>query len=268
MKRLFRFYIQSSLHVALAVTALAAITYDEFELLPDLWVLGFVFLGTVVGYNFVKYSGLGNKHHLSITGNIKGLRIFTTIALIGLIYIGFQLPNTVIYYGMGFGILTLFYAIPVFKGRNMRMLKGWKIFVISAVWTGVTVILPLIHSVNVVQPAAIIEMVSRFAFVIALTIPFEIRDLKFDEPELGTLPQLLGVRESRLLGSGLLLVFLSLQFLNPVISELELSQTALIAVITLWAIWKAKEEQHTYYASFWVESIPVVWYGLFLFNRL
>jgi hypothetical protein len=174
----------------------------------------------------------------------------------------------VIYYGVGFGILTLFYAIPAFKGKNIRMFKGWKIFVIATVWIGVSVLLPLTQSVKLLQPSVIIELASRFAFVIALTIPFEIRDLKYDQKELGTLPQVLGTKESRLLGSGLLLVFLSLQFLNPIISESELSQTALIAVITLWAIWKAKEEQHPYYASFWVESIPIVWYGLFLYNGL
>lgn len=268
MRSLFRFYIQSSAHVALAVTALTAVTYSEFDLDPNIWVLAFAYLGTVLGYNFVKYAGVGNKHHLSITKNIKGLRLFTILAFVGLIYIVFHLPEIVIYYGVGFGILTLFYAVPAFKGKNIRMLKGWKIFVIAAAWTGVSVMLPLVHSVDFLQPSVIIEMMSRFAFVIALTIPFEIRDLKFDGDELGTLPQVLGIRESRLLGSGLLLVFISLQFLNPVISEMNLSYTALIAVITLWALWKAKENQHPFYASFWIESIPVIWYGLILYNSL
>lgn len=266
MKKFFRFYIQSSLHVALAVTALTAVTYAEFDLDLNIWVLAFIYLGTIVGYNFVKYAGVGNKHHLSITQNIKGIRLFTAGAFFGLIYIAFYLPETVIYYATGFGILTLLYAIPIFKGKNIRMIKGWKIFVIAAAWAGVSVLLPLAHSVKLMQPSVIIELLSRFAFVIALTIPFEIRDLKHDEEELGSLPQLLGVKESRMLGSGLLLVFIILQFLNPVISESYLSQTALIAVITLWAIWKAKEEQHRYYASFWVESIPILWFGLFLYN--
>ncbi|WP_103664802.1 hypothetical protein [Gracilimonas amylolytica] len=266
MKKLFQFYIQSSIHVALAVVALTAVTYAEFNLKADAWVYAFVGLGTIVGYNFVKYEGVGNRHHLSITANIRGLRVFTYLALAGLIYVATQVPQKVIYYGIGFGLLTLFYAIPAFKGKNLRMVRGWKIFVIAAAWSGVSVLFPLVDTIDLVQPSVILEMISRFAFVLALTIPFEIRDLKYDEKELGTLPQILGVKESRLLGSGLLLVFISLQFLNPKISEAEMSYTALIAVVTLWAIWKAKEDQHPYYASFWVESIPIVWYGLFLYN--
>lgn len=268
MKKLFRFYIQSSKHVALAVTTLTAVTYAEFDLTPDLWVLAFVYLGTVIGYNFVKYSGFGNTHHLSITGNIKLLRLFSGVAFLALIYVAFQVPKIIYYYAAVFGLITLLYAIPMFRGKNMRMLRGWKIFVISAVWAGVTVCFPLASNDLLFQPAGIIEFISRFVFVIALTIPFEIRDLKYDENELGTLPQLMGVKESRSLGSGLLLAFITLQFVNPAIKGTELSLTALIAVITLWAIWKAKEDQHEYYASFWVESIPIVWYALILFNSL
>lgn len=268
MKKLFRFYIQSSKHVALAVTALTAVTYAEFDLTSDLWVLAFVYLGTVIGYNFVKYSGFGNTHHLSITGNIKFLRLFSGVILLALVYVAFQVPKIIFYYAAGFGVITMLYAIPLFRGKNMRMLKGWKIFVISAVWAGVTVCFPLASNDLLIQPAGIIELISRFVFVIALTIPFEIRDLKYDENELGTLPQLMGVKESRSLGSGLLLAFITLQFVNPAIKGIELSLTALIAVITLWAIWKAKEDQHEYYASFWVESIPIAWYALILFNSL
>lgn len=268
MRNLFRFYIQSSKHVALAVTALTAVTYAEFELTPDLWVLAFVYLGTVVGYNFVKYAGVGNTHHLSITTNIKWLRLFTASVFLALVYVAFKVPSSILYFAAGFGLMTLLYAFPVFKGKNIRMLKGWKIFVISAVWAGVTVCFPLVSTGYIFEPEGIIELISRFAFVVALTIPFEIRDLKYDEQELGTLPQIMGVKESRLLGSGLLLVFITLQFLNPAITDIELSLTALIAVVTLWAIWKAKEEQHTYYASFWVESIPIVWYALFLYNSI
>jgi len=268
MKKLFRFYIQSSKHVALAVTALTAVTYAEFDLTPDLWVLAFVYLGTVVGYNFVKYSGFGNTHHLSVTGNIIWLRIFTGAVFLALIFVAFKVPKIIYYYAVGFGVITMLYAIPLFSGKNMRMLKGWKIFVISAVWAGVTVCFPLASNDLLLQPAGIIELISRFVFVIALTIPFEIRDLKYDENELGTLPQMMGVKESRSLGSGLLLAFITLQFVNPVIKDIELSLTAFVSVITLWAIWKAKEDQHEYYASFWVESIPIVWYALILFNSL
>ena len=56
LKRIFEFYINSSIHVALAVLSLVLITVLEFNLkLPNSYWY-FVFFGTITGYNFVKYA--------------------------------------------------------------------------------------------------------------------------------------------------------------------------------------------------------------------
>jgi len=58
LKQLFNFYINSSIHVALAVYALAYITLVEYDIEYDENVLYFVFYATITGYNFVKYFGI------------------------------------------------------------------------------------------------------------------------------------------------------------------------------------------------------------------
>ena len=54
LKRLFDFYINSSIHVALAVSSLVYITILEFHLKLDIEIILFVFFATITGYNFVK----------------------------------------------------------------------------------------------------------------------------------------------------------------------------------------------------------------------
>ena len=55
LKRLFDFYLNSSIHVALAVCSLTWITLVDFNSGVDLNIIYFIFLATISGYNFVKY---------------------------------------------------------------------------------------------------------------------------------------------------------------------------------------------------------------------
>lgn len=261
-RTVFNLYIQSSIHVALAVTSLAGVTLLEFEASLQLFVFLFIFFGTIVGYNFVKYTEMANLHHLEKTPYIKAIQFFSAGCFFILIYIAFQLPLSVLTAGIGFGALTILYAYPFYAGKNLRTLKGTKIYVIALVWAGVTVILPLItqHGLNI--PDVILEFIQRYLFVIALTLPFEIRDLKFDEPELYTIPQILGIKKTRMLGAGLLFLVLVLSLFKTTFHKDELAVMALIAAITAGSVFCAKKKQSQNYASFWVEGIPVLWFIL------
>ncbi len=138
LRSLLDFYIQSSMHVSLAVAALAGVTLLEFGFPVQLDLLLFLFFGTVVGYNFVKYAGVANLHHLEKTPHIKAIRIFTAMAILGLTYLVFQLPIEIVLYSGAFGALTILYAFPFLKGRNLRSLRGLKIYIIAIVWAGST----------------------------------------------------------------------------------------------------------------------------------
>jgi len=55
-KLVFNFYINSSIHVALAVYALVRITESYFKLPYNENLDYFIFYGTITGYNFIKYA--------------------------------------------------------------------------------------------------------------------------------------------------------------------------------------------------------------------
>jgi 4-hydroxybenzoate polyprenyltransferase len=129
---------------------------------------------------------------------------------------------------------------------------------------GITVFLPLEYHNIRFSERVLFQSLEIFLFVIALTLPFEIRDLKYDELELKTIPQKLGVRNTKWFGTVLLMIsgFLAIQ--QNYIDDLQLYCSLLVYLITLAFLWFSKVEQGRYYASFWVEGIPVLWLLLYL----
>lgn len=261
LKAIFQFYVQSSLHVSFSVCALAGITVNNFGISAQPDLVGFIFFGTIVGYNFVKYGGFENLHHLNITPNLQLIRILTGFALLACIYFAFQLDTLVLWISFGLGLITLLYVLPAFRGSNLRSIKGMKVYVIAFVWAATTVLMPLAGLVDLFTPDVFLELTQRFLFVIVLMLPFEIRDLKYDAPGLKTIPQQLGIRNTKYLGY-VLLFFIILIELPQSTFNIELWLVLLfVMLITGGFVYHANIVQSRYYTSFWIEGIPVLWWG-------
>ena len=147
LKYLLNFYINSSIHVALAVYALSWITLLELGLNYDEVVLYFVFFATITGYNFVKYYGVVRFHHKKIAYWLKLIQVLSFICFLLMCFYAYQLQlKTLMIIGF-FAVLTFFYAIPFFGSKQftLRKVDGIKVFVIALVWTGVTVFIPIIN---------------------------------------------------------------------------------------------------------------------------
>ena len=260
LKKILDFYINSSIHVALAVVSLSLITTLSLGLAADKDLLIFIFFGTITGYNFVKYAGVAKLHHRSLAKSLRSIQIFSLFCFLGFVIFFFRIEKVIMIWIGLFGLLTLLYALPVFsRRRNLRSISGVKIFIIAFVWSGVTVVLPAAETAAAVSWEIFWEFVQRFLFVLVLILPFEIRDLKYDLQQLGTIPQNVGVTKTKLLGLLLLLIVVLIEFLqSPVESAAFLSLLG-TSVITAGFTLKAKEHQSSYYSSFWVEAVSIFW---------
>src|SRR5690606_18368584 len=269
LKEVFAFYINSSIHVALAVVALMAITVLEYGLkvINALWP--FVFFGALTGYNFVKYAEIAGLHHRSLTNSLKTIQVFSAICFVALGIITFQLSLRTLMIAAGFGLLTFFYAVPFFKNKNLRRLSGIKIFVVAMVWACVTVIVPVSACEVGISLDVLITFFQRILVVVALLLPFEIRDVRYDAQNLKTLPQQIGVRNTKLLGQGVLLFCLVLEIFKKNAEVAYIFSLLLFCVFLGWLILISKKEQTRYFASFWVEGLPLMWVAAFvLFEQL
>ncbi|PVW13319.1 hypothetical protein DDV96_13205 [Marixanthomonas spongiae] len=263
LKRIFEFYINSSIHVALAVISLVAITVLEYGLQLSTAFWFFVFFGVITAYNFVKYAPIAGLHHRSLASSLKAIQVFSFICFGALVYFGLQLRLKTLLVTCFFGAMTILYAIPILKKKSLRTVKGLKIFVVAAVWAGVTVMVPFIQAEISWTADVWITFVQRFFLVIVLTIPFEIRDLPYDASMLGTLPQTLGITGTNTMVAVLAGIGFIIEGFKD---ELYLPYSLSLLFICLqasFAVFFAKREQSKYYASFWVEALPILWLVVF-----
>ncbi len=143
--------------------------------------------------------------------------------------------------------------------KNLREISGLKIYVIALVWTFTTVLLPLIDNDINLDIDVVITSIQRFLFVIVLMLPFEIRDLNYDSLKLATLPQRIGVKNTKIIGILLLMVFFVLDYFKDELTSDSILSTLVILCVTLLFVVFSNKNQSKYYSAFWVESLPIVW---------
>nr|WP_321224932.1 hypothetical protein [uncultured Psychroserpens sp.] len=271
VKTILDFYLNSSIHVALAVFALSWLTLLQFDISYDENVLYFIFFASITGYNFVKYFGLAKFHHRSLAQWLKTIQVFSGLCFFIMCYYALKLEvNTLVCIGV-FALATFLYAIPIIpkkifldKQKNLRSIGGLKIYIIAIIWAGVTVFLPVINNDIDITEDVLITAIQRFIFVLVLMLPFEIRDLNYDSLKLATIPQKIGVKQTKLVGLLLLIVFCLLNYFKDQIDVKTTINTLIIAIITLVFLVFAKQNQTKYYSAFLVESIPIMWLGVLL----
>jgi 4-hydroxybenzoate polyprenyltransferase len=110
---------------------------------------------------------------------------------------------------------------------------------------------------------SVLLMLQRFLIVVVLILPFDIRDVKYDAISLQTIPLKIGIEKTKTLGLTLLVFSLILEYLFA--SELMVKTPFMIFFFLLiMFLMRAKVDQSKYYSSFWVESLPIVWWLLLL----
>jgi hypothetical protein len=263
-KQLFDFYINSSLHVGLSCYALVRITQILFQISQQDAVGYFAFWGTIVGYNFVKYEELARFKKLQMRNQLRGIALFSFFSFIMTGYYFFLLERLTQIIAVVFLGLTLLYTLPFFPNRNnARNWAGVKIYIVSFCWVGATVFLPLLNASVALTANIGILSFQRFILIFVLILIFEIIDLRHDNPNLRTVPQQIGVKQTKILGYVLLILFCGLELFNI---SFRFSSFGLISVIAFFLAF-ANEQRSKYYTSFWVESIPIVWWICLLFFK-
>jgi hypothetical protein len=261
LKTIFDFYINSSVHVALAVYAFARITESYLVFSYDENLNYFIFLATISGYNFVKYAGVAKLHHMSLTKNLRVIQIFSFICFVLMCFYAYHLPIRTLLFFVPFGILTVLYAVPFLSGfqKNLRSIAHLKIIVIAIIWAAMTVLLPVYHAEVIIDADVILVAIQRFFIVMALTLPFDIRDLKYDKISLQTIPQKIGIAQTKRFGLALLLFALTIEFIvtpSPITKNIFMLFFFIIVIFLM----RSKADQSKYYSSFFVEAIPIVWW--------
>jgi hypothetical protein len=267
LRRVIDFYLNASVHVALSVVSLYYITTVFFDFPFDANLGVFIGMSTLITYNFIKYGVEAHKYLFVSIKYHKYIQVFSAVAGIILLIFFPALSWATVAWLAGMVFLTLLYALPMLPGRkNLRSFGILKILLVALIWSIVTVLVPVVQQNVVINWDVKIEAVQRFLLVLAMMVPFEIRDLAYDPPSLRTLPQRWGIYHSKLWGLGWLLIFSVLTFLKDEYVPLEMLTKIMLTVVLGLMILRTKKENRRYFTAFWVEGIPIFW-AFLLFLR-
>ena len=266
-KSIFDFYLNASIHVAFSVLALLCISIKTFNIPEDKNLIFATFFGTIVIYNFIKYGSRAKQYFYVERRYEKIIQFFSFFSAISACFFLIKLDSPSVFISLLIlGLISILYVVPFYNFKiNLRNLSGAKIFIVAFVWAGCTVLLPLFNEALYYSNDIVITYIQRFLFVIVITLPFEIRDMSKDAINLHTIPQLLGIRRTKILGTVLILLFWGLEFFKDDFNYKNLFILLLIKTTVILFLLFSKSNQSKYYSSFYVESIPILWWAAILF---
>jgi len=263
VKSIIHFLVYSNIWVACCALCLAISTEVLFGI-ANLKVSQFVFFATLFIYNFQRIVQLkkGQKNARKDWLNQHGIVICLLILVSGLMglyrFIDFRLgTQTVIIF---LGCLSVLYPF------RLRRIPFLKIFIISLVWAISTLLLLVLENNTPISQNVVLNLIARFLFVFSITIPFDIRDLKYDAQNLRTIPLFFGSLQSRFIAvfalfiCGVIAVF---QYFNNELIFPNLLALILLYFVSSIFIAKSDETREEMYFSFWGESLSILGY-LFL----
>ncbi|WP_396152330.1 hypothetical protein [Flavobacterium sp.] len=246
LKQIFDLYIKSSLHVAFAIFSFVKVVELSLNISSHVFLEVAIFSGTVLGYSVLKYYEFWKSTKFSVHKNKSVLGI-TTVAFLTFVFCFFQLK-----FSFQIAFFQIFFLVLLYPFLR----KYWflKIAVVSFCVTYVVSYIPTLETKTVFFYDTILQ-VKLFFLICALLIPFEIYDSQHDAITLQTIPQKFGIKKTKYLGYFFLICFCILSL----IFRFERFDVVIAIIIGLFIRFSSTKNTK-YYTSFWVESIPILWW--------
>jgi hypothetical protein len=201
-----------------------------------------------------------NERHLWISKNKRRMQLIIVFCcLILAMFIPFFTVFEIL--GLGtLGVLSFFYSFKT-KFGNLRDIPGAKIFLIAFVWSA---------SIFVFTYNGVIDLVDylmfsyNFIFILAITIPFDIRDLDFDDEKQKTIPQLIGVIPSRVLS--FVLIWISYYLLVLLLGEVSFFLSLIYGIFSLLCLQASPNKKELYFSGLmdFTLTVATLWMLIYL----
>ena len=259
----------SNILVAFCLLAFALSTEILLGLEAHYKVSQFVFFATFFAYNFQRVVRIkkGKGHIRKDWLNRHKIAIYSIMLLGGLmsayLFLEFQRPTQIAI--VVSGVLSVGYPF------GLRKIPGSKIFIIALVWTISTMLLVLLENQILLSQNITLHLFARFLLIFAIIIPFDIRDLNFDNKELRTIPLVFGAVKARIIAISALFIcgiIAVVQYINKDINFAYLLALILLYFVSSIFIAKSDVSRREMYFSFWVESLSILGYFFLIISAL
>ena len=266
MSRIIQFCINTNIFVAFAALSLYKVTEIIF-CFQDKKIALFVFFSTLLAYNYMRINLLmentinssrstwlqKNKDLYAYILFISSVFVLLYIYLMGLYFFKLIIPVALIslLYPWSLKISGQVYSI-----RSVPFLK---IFLIGSTWSYVTFLLPLLYHGIEINYLVLDFLLQRFLFIIAISIPFDIRDISVDH--IKTIPNTIGVYQSKLFAWFCLFIIdilLIIDLINNVISTPYFVALFLCIEITSLILYFTNRNNSVIFYGIFVEGLSII----------
>ena len=263
LQRILRKLVFRNYFIAFCATAMVFATYllNNVEIKFTHFTI-FLTCSTYLLYNFhihsfqINYSGRS-----AFVKSIKALaipvyeKVIFAFILFYTLFEFFFLSEKVLVWLFPLSILSLLYSIPVLgikKKFRIRESVFIKLPLLASVWSLATVLIPLAEqNIPLYSPFIFQQICSRFLFVFALCIPFEIRDMEVDQKaNVITLPVVIGEMKTKLLGAVLILVEMIIHYFMPVKENVIIALNLSSIIALIWIFVKDQKREGYFYKLF------------------
>lgn len=158
------------------------------------------------------------------------------------------------------GLISTLYNVPE-KSRDkslfpLRSIPVLKLFLIAYVWACVSSLLPAIGAGDIVKARSWLVFITHFLFILAITLPFDIRDFREDRKNyLMTVPNLLGLRVTKFISIISLIAFTIMIVL--------LTKTLWIVFLSFivgYLIIKSNPYKKDYYFTLYIDATIILYF--------
>ncbi len=218
MKKFFDFLLFGNFVVSLGCASLTYSTIIQLKLKQEFSYVLLTFFSTLFIYNIQrvfyktsKNNSLNSVRRDWIFNNQFSVKLLSIIGIIGIAITLFINKFEVIFYLLPLSVLSLAYFVPILNFRKNALLK---LFTLVLVWTLATSLIPILLDQTKFSTIHIVHILSRFCFMMAICLPFDLRDIEIDQSQaIKTIPHFIGEKRTKTLSIIFILIYGLLNFL-------------------------------------------------------
>jgi len=262
----------SNFNIATAALCYAGSTYVVYEINPiSIALLILVFTATLSNYIFhrafpVYYHNYRTHPNSIFQWTIDHLQLITITfcVAISLLGITFFMMHWITQFSLCFlAFITLLYSIPIIKIQNQRKrlrdIGYLKIGLIAFTWAWVCGNLPLLQSqtaYTLTQHSTV--FLEKFLYIIAITIPFDIRDMKYDASMgVKTLPIRFGIGTA--VAIALLCLTISFALITNCTNHIQIQLAyAFTYIISAYYILESTQPKNNFFYLFYIDGLMIL----------
>lgn len=262
-KTFIKYLIRSNIFVAICAASLAWQSILVVgQPINEIYEVLTVFLGTWFVYNMHRYVKKGTDH----TGKwqIDSHVIYMLISAVFLMPILFFIEQSALFLFIICAFITVTYSINVvrIKGKWRNLRQGFlKPISVVMMWSILTVVFPLSNQ-SVLSSEILLLLLERFLFLMAITLPFDLRDMSIDEKEgVRTIPLIIGWRKTINMSIMFIVLFAITAFVTYILKMQNIYVLLAYlgsALITFFAVHKTKPERNVLHYAFTLEAMSLI----------